>query len=39
MGGVLIYDITNPAAPVFVDYLNTREDWVLCITLNIFQNQ
>ena len=27
MGGVLTYDITNPAKPVFADYLNTREDW------------
>ena len=27
MGGILVYDITNPAAPVRVDYLNTREDW------------
>ncbi len=28
MGGVLAYDITVPSAPKFVDYLNTREDWV-----------
>lgn len=28
MGGILVYDITDPAAPLFVDYLNTREDWV-----------
>src|SRR5690554_459319 len=28
MGGILVYDITDPVAPVFVDYLNTREDWV-----------
>jgi hypothetical protein len=27
MGGVLVYDISNPAAPVRVDYLNTRQDW------------
>ncbi len=27
MGGVLVYDVSNPAAPVFTDYLNTREDW------------
>lgn len=27
MGGILVYDITAPAAPLFVDYLNTREDW------------
>lgn len=29
MGGVLVYDITNPSAPKRVDYLNTRTDWVL----------
>ncbi len=28
MGGVLVYDITNPQAPVRVDYLNTRQDWM-----------
>ena len=27
IGGVMAYDITDPAAPFFVDYLNTREDW------------
>jgi hypothetical protein len=27
MGGVLVYDITNPKKPVRMDYLNTREDW------------
>lgn len=27
MGGVMVYDITNPYAPVFQDYLNTRENW------------
>lgn len=27
MGGVLVYDITNPAAPSRVDYLNTRDEW------------
>lgn len=27
MGGVMVYDITDPRAPKFVDYLNTREDW------------
>lgn len=27
IGGVLIYDITNPTAPFRVDYLNTREIW------------
>lgn len=29
MGGVMTYDISNPEAPVFVDYLNTRENWTL----------
>lgn len=29
MGGVLVYDITNPRAPVQMDYLNTRENWEL----------
>jgi hypothetical protein len=28
IGGVLVYDITNPAAPVRVDYLNTRDEWL-----------
>lgn len=27
MGGVMVYDITDPQAPVFVDYFNTRENW------------
>jgi hypothetical protein len=27
MGGVMVFDISNPVAPVFVDYLNSREDW------------
>lgn len=27
MGGVLVYDITDPAAPVYQDYLNSRETW------------
>lgn len=27
MGGVLVYDITDPTAPTFEDYLNSREDW------------
>lgn len=27
MGGVMVYDVTTPTAPVFVDYFNTREDW------------
>ncbi len=28
MGGVLVYDITQPSAPVRVDYLNTRDEWL-----------
>jgi hypothetical protein len=28
MGGVLVYDITNPKAPIRVDYLNTRDEWL-----------
>lgn len=28
MGGVLVYDITNPTAPVRVDYLNPRNEWL-----------
>lgn len=28
MGGVMVYDVTDPRAPTFVDYLNTRENWV-----------
>ncbi|KKO44611.1 alkaline phosphatase [Arsukibacterium ikkense] len=27
MGGVMVFDISNPAAPSFIDYLNTRDDW------------
>ena len=27
MGGVLVYDISNPSAPIRVDYLNPRQDW------------
>jgi len=27
MGGVLVYDITDPRAPFRLDYLNTREEW------------
>ncbi len=27
MGGVMVYDVSNPQAPQRVDYLNTREDW------------
>lgn len=28
MGGVMVYDVTDPANAFFVDYLNTRENWV-----------
>ncbi|OVZ59926.1 alkaline phosphatase [Pigmentiphaga sp. NML080357] len=27
MGGVMVYDITDPKAPVFMDYFNTRANW------------
>ena len=27
MGGVMVWDITDPTAPEMVDYLNTRADW------------
>lgn len=27
MGGVMVYDITDPTAPIFQDYLNSRELW------------
>lgn len=27
MGGVMVYDISNPTAPLFVDYYNTRAIW------------
>lgn len=27
MGGILVFDITNPKAPKQIDYLNTRENW------------
>lgn len=29
MGGIMVYDITDPQAPAFVDYFSTREDFVL----------
>ena len=25
VGGIMMYDVTNPAAPVFLDYINTRD--------------
>ena len=28
MGGVMVFDISNPQEPLFQDYLNTRENWV-----------
>lgn len=28
MGGVMVFNIANPEAPIFLDYLNTREDFV-----------
>lgn len=37
MGGVMAYDVSNPAEPVFVDYLNTREDWLLKPETNLDQ--
>ena len=27
MGGVMVYDISDPKAPVFMDYFNTRANW------------
>ncbi|MDX9767170.1 MAG: choice-of-anchor I family protein [Ectothiorhodospiraceae bacterium] len=27
MGGIMVYDVSDPHAPTFVDYLNSREDW------------
>ncbi len=27
MGGIMVYDVTDPAAPSFLDYFNTRADW------------
>ncbi|WP_445428182.1 choice-of-anchor I family protein [Alishewanella sp. HL-SH05] len=27
MGGIVVFDISNPAAPVFQDYLNSRDFW------------
>lgn len=28
MGGVMVYDITDPKAPLRLDYLNTRDEWL-----------
>lgn len=27
MGGIMVYDVTDPKAPIFVDYYNTRTEW------------
>lgn len=27
MGGVMVFDVSNPKQPIFQDYLNTREVW------------
>lgn len=27
MGGIMVYDVTQPESPKFVDYFNSREDW------------
>ena len=27
MGGIMVYDVSTPQTPVFVDYFNTRDDW------------
>ncbi|WP_092389712.1 choice-of-anchor I family protein [Halopseudomonas salegens] len=29
MGGILVYDVSNPSAPTFMDYYNTRENFIL----------
>lgn len=34
MGGVMVFDITDPSAPRFQDYLNTREDWEVDLEAN-----
>src|SRR5690606_3347725 len=28
MGGIMVFDITDPSQPLFQDYLNTRNNWV-----------
>ena len=38
MGGVIVYDITTPTAPAFVDYLNTREDWTTADPSTVLAN-
>src|SRR5690606_35952988 len=27
MGGIMVFDITDPSQPLFQDYLNTRNNW------------
>ena len=27
MGGILVYDLSDPSAPALIDYLNSRNDW------------
>jgi hypothetical protein len=33
-GGIMIYDVTNPIAPVFIDYVNNRDFTVDPATAN-----
>ncbi len=35
MGGIMVYDITDPRAPAFVDYFNSRDDWTLDPATNL----
>lgn len=35
MGGVMVFDITDPASPIFKDYINTREDWSTAAVGNV----
>ncbi|MDO6746403.1 choice-of-anchor I family protein [Gilvimarinus sp. 1_MG-2023] len=28
MGGIMVFDITDPEVPAFMDYFNTRDDWM-----------
>ena len=37
MGGILVYDVTDPASPVQVDYLNTRDDWTTVDTASVLE--
>ncbi|WP_339801810.1 choice-of-anchor I family protein [uncultured Marinobacter sp.] len=29
MGGIMVFDVTDPAAPLFMDYMNSRNEWLL----------